>query len=384
MTERFTLDLPLDGPGAGSIAAPSRTTAPERHGSLLVHASTQHMQQLADSKLPVVYTALSNTRGQGVFRAMEATVAAHRERGGSNTVAFDANRYAGSGRSYGASSLQPGWLQAQDDLGLSFLTLDSGYIVDGDWDGVQRLLEAGAAGVQRFGDRVHVDLAIDARMLRHSSERLIELIAQSGSRVTLKLGHRADPLGRRDTVAALVQILDACARVSLGRTDLAGVGALAVGADYVSIGTTTSLRHVYPPVKRSGGGGRLVDFALIVPRALQFRQYARVLEVVALDPDDPRWVCTCPSCAGQSLERIRSEEQAWEHSLAVIYDRAATLTALPTRVERMRHWSETCAYADFENRDLRDEMPDWPVPDSHGAWKSALDDLIDHTSSKRQ
>ncbi|MBB1195858.1 hypothetical protein [Curtobacterium flaccumfaciens] len=315
---------------------------------------------------------------------MENTVAAHRTLGGSSTVAFDANRYAGSGRSYGADNLQPGWLQAQDDLGLSFLTLDSGYIVDGDWDGVQRLLEAGALGTERFGDRVHIDLPVDARMVRDAPERLIDLIAQYGSRVTLKLGHRADPLARPDTVAALVQVLDASHRVSLGRTDLAGVGALAVGAEYVSIGTTTSLRHVYPPVKRSGGGGRNVDFALIVPRALQFRQHARVLEVIALDPDNPRWVCGCGPCEGRSLERIRSEEQAWEHSLAIIYDRAAALTALPTRHERLRHWSETCAYADFENRDLRDEMPDWPVPDNHSAWKSALDDLIEHTSSKSQ
>lgn len=385
MTERFSLDLSLDGIGIGASTSQAVTAdAAERTGSLWVHAATQHVPQIAASGFPVVYTAPSNARGQGIFRSLENTVAAHRQLNGSADVAFDGNRYSGSGRSYGAGNLQPGWLQAQDDLGLSFLTLDGGYIVDGDWDGIGRLLDAGAAGKQRFGDRVHVDLAIDAKMLRHSPGRIVDLIGQSGCRVTLKLGHRTDPLARRDTVAALVQVLAANNRVSLGRTDLAGVGALAVGADHVSVGTTTSLRHVFPPTKKSGGGGRNVDFALIVPRALQFRQHVRVLEAIAADPDNPRWVCLCGPCGGRSLERIRTEQQAWEHSLSVVFDRANTMSALPTRAARIRHWSERCAYADFENRELRDEMPDWPVPEYHGAWKSALDDLVEDTGSKRQ
>lgn len=383
MTERLSLDLSLDLGLGGNDLRPGPSAAPavppERHGTLWVHATTQQLPQLTGTNLPVVYTAASNTGGPGVFRALEATVSAHRSAGGAPDVSFDANRYAGTNRTFGASALQPGWLQAQDDLGLPILNLDSGYVENGDWDGVERLLAAGAAGGQRFGDRVHTDIAVDSRMVRHHAERFVDLFTQYKCRVTLKLAHRNDPLAHADTVAGLVQILQLGERVGLGRTDLAGLGALALGAGHVSIGTGTSLRHVFPPVKKQSGPPRVVDFAVLIPQALQFRGQSRVLEVIALAPDDPRWMCLCSRCAGRSIEVIRSEQQAWEHGLDVIFDRAEQIASLPTRTDRIRHWSETCAWADFVNRELRDDMPGWPVPEQHGAWKSVLDKLLNDT-----
>lgn len=372
---RIVLDLNLNGFDElpGSLQVPARTATTE--AKLWVHAHTDDTALLAHSGRPIVYTAPSSQSLQTTRSSIEQAVRAHREVAGSSAeLRVDPNRYAGKRRTYAAAEVDPGFISLQDDLGLSSLTTDSGYIVNGDFAGMEALLNYGAEQNHRFKGRVTTDLPVDYQMVGTAPDKVRDLIEQYQTPVALKLAHPTDPFNAERNIAGLIHILDASTPVDLERTDIAGIGGLALGARRVSIGTTTSLRHVFPPSDSKGGGaGRFIDFAMLVPQALVFRGFARVLEAVALQPDDPRWVCLCVRCGGRSIESIRNPQSAWEHSLNLLFDLGDSILRLDSKEERMRTWSSQCGFADFVNDDIRDGLANWPVSTNLRNWKRALD-----------
>lgn len=371
----MTLDLTIDGfetlPGPHQVRQSRGTAAAQ----LWVHANAEDVHLLAGSGRPVIYTAASALKISNKRNALEQAVSTHRSAVGSHPdVLVDPNMYAGTNRTYGAANVDPGFLAFQSDLGMRTITTDSGYIRDGDFTGLEQLLRYGADHNAAYGGRITVDLPIDYRMISEAADKVSDLIERYQIPVALKLAHPTDPFRTEKAIAGLIHMLDSNQFVDLARTDIAGIGGLALNARRVSIGTTTGLRHVYPPTeKKTGGAGRNIDFAVLVPQALCFRAFPRVLEAVALQPDDPRWVCACAFCGGRSIETIRSESSAWEHSLNLLFDLADSVVRLGTKQERMRTWSSQCGVADYVNQDIRDGLASWPVPQNLINWKKALD-----------
>jgi hypothetical protein len=372
---RYILDLTIDGfeslPGPHQAPTAQHTAETQ----LWVHADAEDVGLLARSGRPMIYTAGSALTTRSKRKSLEQAVHAHRETQGSAAdVLVDPNMYAGTGRTFGATNVDPGFLAFQADLGLSTIVTDSGYIRNGDFSGIEQLLRYGADQNRTYGGRVTVDIAIDHQMVGTAADRIRDLFERYQTPVALKLAHPTDPFKAERNISGLIHLLGGSVPVDLGRTDIAGIGGLAVGARRVSIGTTTGLRHVYPPTEKKGGGaGRLIEFAILVPQALIFRAFPRVLEAVGLQPDDPRWVCLCAHCAGRSIESIRNEQSAWEHSLNLLFDLGDSVLRLPEQTERMKTWSSQCGFADSINQEIRDGLASWPVGSNLRNWKRALD-----------
>jgi hypothetical protein len=300
--------------------------------------------------------------------------AAHRELAGScENVMFDANRYFGDNRVAGPADLDRSWVTAQWSVGCRYALTDSPYIGSRNLKALESVLAQTAA----FGGRVVAVLPLHMDWLLGDADRLIAAINASGVPVALIIEHRRDPFALPKAVLGLLKVLaQVKVNVLLLRCDLSAIGAVAFGASVGAIGTTTSLRHLFPIVAkgktRRGGGAKVAAY---VPSCMTYRTLEKIFDAINADfAHQERWKCPCRYCGGELLSGIVDEVRAYQHSLASIAVMAeGLLTGSNSPAAMGRSWVEKCRHAQFTNLEIEaDTGIRWETPLFLGAWHQAL------------
>lgn len=278
----------------------------------------------------------------------------------------DANWYSGSKRRPGDAELSLNWALRQIKLGTPTVTTDGGFVAAHRSDQLREALDRALAIQDAVGVRVRCMLAIDYLWLKERSAELIDELYSRDIEVALAVGHRDDPFGRQSTVRGLIDVLR-LGTVSLHRTDLSALGALAMGAPTAAIGTRTSLRHVYT----SSGGGRAASEwpSVIVGRTMAYRTQDRVNDFIMAFEDDALWRCFCDQCEGLRLDHALRPMRT-----AAITAHNYNVTAMLTQdvlgsSSPLDTWFSKCKVAQSYILQVADEtgIP-WNPPDFLGGW----------------
>lgn len=293
--------------------------------------------------------------------------------GGNSTVPAilaDANRYSGKNRSVATGTgpnLDPAWIAVQRELGLPVALTDSPYVRGGDNAGLVAVLEETRA----FGPGVVAVLALHIDWFKKDATRLAASINNVGVPVAIALEHADDPLGVHDAVAGLVHLLThAQVNVALLRSDVSVIGAIAFGASFGAIGTTTGLRHVYPVKEKSSGFNNGSRIGTFVPRGMVYRALDTLNTAIGADEEHPeRWICNCRHCYNRPLSSIHDEVGAYEHALSSIADLCGFVLNAPTALHRQHAWVGRCLHAQTTNFEIASETGlNWDPPKFQAAW----------------
>lgn len=323
------------------------------------------------SALGAVVTVASNARAD--TRRVQRYLDVFRDRAGDvSDVLTDANRYFGSGRLIGPTTLDVAWTDAQLNNGQRYALTDSPYIPAGDRTAFESVLTQ-TADMKR---PVVAHLPIANEWLKKDATYMRETINRVGVPVALTVEHAKDPMGVHGVVRGLVHVLGADQPVLLHRCDVSTVVAVAYGAAGGAIGTTTGLRHLYPlPKPEPDGkkrGFRKPRVALLVPRLLAYMSVEKIADLAG-HPDAAQYLqCDCDLCLGQTLDRVVTQELAYEHSLRALMDFATTKLA-PEKTPALQQlaFNEAGKYAQFAHFDLEaiTGVPMEP-PAFIGAWNT--------------
>lgn len=131
-----------------------------------------------------------------------------------------------------------------------------------------------------------------------------------------------------------------------------------------------------PVPKTSGGPGRQVSIATVVPECLSFVAIEKIALAVAANPDDSLWTaCLCPACKGRQLDAIAQapmvDRSAWafEHALHTLFELRDHVVARGTdHIARQVSWREHCGAALARYSELDDAGQDWRVPPFLRRW----------------
>lgn len=279
----------------------------------------------------------------------------------------DAAAYAGSSRRRAAASFDPAWLRLQREAGLPVLS-DSGYIGERDTAGLDNVLEQAAD----IGDAIatlplHAGWWFDPR---GGLPTLLDRVRATGIPIALVLEHRDDPFGVARTLHGVLSLIQVGVPVVQLRCDVSGLGMLCHGAHAAAVGTSTSLRHLYPEVDRTGGGFRRPGVATLVRDCLSFQTLDKIVQAIAADPDNSLWNdCTCPTCNGRQLDHIAMAPEhdrparAFEHALHVLFDLRDDLVGRATEsATRQASWRAHCDSAAFRFDELHAAGQQWKIP----------------------
>lgn len=292
------------------------------------------------------------------------------DRSAGHAVLADANRYSGKNRAVATASgpnLDPAWIAEQRTLGLPALLTDSPYIEASDHAALYAVLEE----ARHLGNGVLAVLPLHLDWLKKDVAGLAAAISKAGVPVALVLEHTDDPLGVHDAVAGLVTLLGtATVKIALLRCDISVIGAVAFGASFGAVGTTTGLRHLYPTKEKSGGFNPGARIGTYVPRAMAYRALDTLNTAIALDPDHPeRWNCPCRHCYNRPLSCIHDEVAAYQHSLAAIADLGEYVLNATSPLHSQHAWLGRCSHAQITNMEIADDTGlRWDPPKFQGAW----------------
>ena len=286
----------------------------------------------------------------------------------------DADTYSGSSRRRGTARFDPAWLQLQREVGLPVLS-DSGYVGERDTVGLDRVLgQARAIGDVIATLPLHAGWWFDPY---RGLPRLLERVRHAGVPVAIALEHRDDPFGVARTLRGVLALVQVGVPVVQLRCDVSGLGLLCHGAHAAAVGTSTSLRHIYPRTDRASGAfGRRPEPATLVRDCLSFQTINKIVQAIAADPDSSLWIgCPCPTCNGRTLDHIAMAPEherparAFGHALHVLFDLRDDLVGRAAdRTARQRSWREHCSSAAFRFDELNDAGQWWKVPSFLRNW----------------
>lgn len=311
------------------------------------------------------------TSGDASARAAVKTI---RRSNPAASILIDKDRYSGHNRRIGADAMSAKWLTMQlRDLNLPWALTDSGYIPAGDTRALRAVLRWG-----KLGDRIVVTLPLAREWICQDVDQLIDEITEVACPVGIILEDKADPLSTRLAVQGLIKLLRAIERVLVLRCDTSTLGALAYGAAAVSVGASSTHRHLYPIVKRKSDEEKQfrrakVRTAVFVPDLLSYRLLnERVVLAIVRQPDLPAWVCNCSQCHNRSLIWITTvtdpDTAAFQHSLCAQGDLARALLQVAP-LDRPSWWRDRCADAHHACGKIFDEngVP-WQTTGAIRAW----------------
>jgi hypothetical protein len=299
----------------------------------------------------------------------------HREVAGvSATVLIDANRYSGKGRKLAREGLDPIWPELQLDAGLAWAVADSGYVIEGDLDGLKALLNDGAEINQRLGGRVLVPIAVDYRFVKERADWLRDTIDDYGVAFGLMLGHAGDPIGTVDAASGVRHVFGGQTVGALLRTDLAAIPAVASGAAFGAIGTNSGMRHIYPP---RSGGGPAAGVSAFLPYGMSYHLLDRIAAAAALTPDDVHWRCPCEGCQNGRVDLcVFTSDQAFAHSVRGAVEVARLALRGATSVDNLRSFRARAMSAQLVHLDIEANVDGaWSSPKYLDAWVKALADV---------
>lgn len=333
-----------------STAAPApRSPATQLKDCLFVQtASDDHIHGLADRK----GSGLVLSGRNAIHQAM-----ALREKGFERPILVDRRCYAGNSRTMGTAHLSTRWLMTQRAAGTAAVLTDSGYVGEGHMPALRSVLGQAAEA----GEDVIAVLPLHRRWLREDVPLLIAELRHFGVPVALVLEDSGDPFAARAAVRGLVDVLRSDVPVGLLCTDLAGLGAIAFGAQWAAVGVRSSLRHLYPV---SAGWHRPPAVSALVGPLLSLVTVERIARTWAATPENPLWTCTCTVCHSRTLDWLltASEFEANRHTFELLLDLRDGITELPTGPLRQQSWRAKCEHAIYYHEELA-------LADNHG-WAS--------------
>ncbi len=308
--------------------------------------------------------------GAGAIEAMEAM----RRHGWRRPMLADRRRYAGTTRVPGTASFVPSWLAGQRDAGISPVLTDSGYIGEGDVAALRSVLSQAAAA----GADVTAVLPLHERWLHEDRATLIADIAAYGVPVALVLEHRDDPLGTPEGVAGLIELLRAAPSVAVLGTGIAGLAALAFGAQWTAVGVRGSLR-LFPPTPSDDGTEhrkrrwRPAPREVVAAPVLSFGSLDTVVRAYAASEDGTVWACRCSRCRGRTPEWLAAAPalDADAHTFDVLLSYAERLRNREPGPAREQEWCAGCRQALRHYRELGLAGLGWEQPGVATAWASA-------------
>lgn len=352
---------------------PKATTTQADWGTrLLVHARPKEAPAVAalcaQEQLGAVFVTAKHAVARDAITAMRHT---------SDTVPvlIDADRYSGKNRKTALAGIDPHWVETQHKLGAAWALSDSGYIADGDTAGLRSIL----AATREIDHRVVAVLPLAGSWWVESRRQaLINEIGEYDVPVALILEQSNDPFSVLRTVRGVVTLLsEASVPVMILRCDLSGLGVLAFGGAATAIGTSPSLRHLYP-APTNGGGGRQSQISMLWRKGLAYRTVDKLTDAIAADPDSMHWLCDCSICYGRSIEWILNScdqhTNAFRHSIAAIRQLGHDMGGpIVTAEQRQSSWLEMCRIAQCHSWEVADVAGNaWEPPKALGAWNRAL------------
>ncbi|NTW39835.1 MAG: hypothetical protein HGA44_08075, partial [Cellulomonadaceae bacterium] len=284
-------------------------------------------------------------------------------------VLIDANRYAGTCRTIGASTLDLDWVDAQLRAGLRYALTDSPYIPEGDTAALVGVL----AQTRAMRRPVIAALPINYLWLKNHATQLREAINRGGVPVALMVEHKRDPMGGQAVVRGLVHVLGAEQPVLALRCDASAIPAVPYGASGGAIGTLSGLRHLYPLPTGTGGRPPNARISVWVPRLMAYISVEKVADLVQHPDIAHYFVCECTVCNGQTLDRITTDPQAYEHSIRALADFATRRIGVAVTPELQRlAFDSAVRIAQFAHLEIEERtgVPMNP-PDFLGAWAVA-------------
>lgn len=312
--------------------------------------------------------------------AAEAVARVERLRDGGyrQPVLLDAGRYSGDRRKLAGDPFDTSWIALQRRRRVAPVLTDSGYLADGDTDGLSSILRRAAL----LGDVVAV-LPLHRSWLSRQPQRqlLLDRVEATGVPVAVVIEHSADPLGVHGVLAGLLELLGGAVPVILLRADTSALGALCYGAASAAVGTTSRLRHLYPagPGRPSRPGGPAAPaVSAVVPQCLAYVDVNRIAAAVQDNPDEPMWRCDCAECKVERLDwlaglgsREQQEQAAFTHSLHVLLDLHDHLHRAPDPGRRRASWLAHVANAVYRWEEIRAEsQPSWSTPKFLQSWQA--------------
>ena len=147
--------------------------------------------------------------------------------------------------------------------------------------------------------------------------RWVEPIRSSGLPIATVFAGYGDPLAARSQLEGAIRVVEAAEISFVLRCDISAVGLMALEATAGSIGTSSSVRHLWLPTRRAHR--KSPSRNLFVPR---FANWMKVefIERSAADPDlDNLFRCDCPVCGPRGdVRRLTEvdEEMQDSHSIA--------------------------------------------------------------------
>ncbi len=351
-------------PRGERAAAQTRTPLLGEDTPLLMHAKASQglkpglIQWCAAAQLGAIYTRPKR-------RDLTKLIELHRTHD-AGPVLFDAERYSGKDRDQAKPTLDPDWIVCQRSHGLPYGLTDSPIIEANDLARLKIILEQGA----RIPGAITA-LPLAKRWFTHDVNEVVQQINRFSTPVALMAEDRDDPFASTKAISGLIRLLDdARVPVLLLRCDVTAIGTLAFGASHAAIGTTTGLRHIWPPTDK--GGFRLPAIAAFVPKAMSYRTLPNIGYAVLHYPDDQvRWRCDCDVCAGSTLDHLADEDEAAMHSLLCLSDLTQAVLQDPSLAAQA--WIERCRHALSINQEVAAALvKNWPTPGNLDAWVSAV------------
>jgi hypothetical protein len=344
---------------------------PELTGTLLVQCAAAEAAAVA---------AVADRPGAGLVLTRRVTdrngaaaaeaVRRLRESGYRWPLLLDASRYAGSVRSVASGPFSLDWIALQRRLRLPVLT-DSGYVAEDDLLGLVSILDR----ARLLRDVIAV-LPLQSSWLSQRGRRqfLLDRISHAGVPVAVALEHAKDPLGVQAVLAGLLELLALPVPVLLLRCDTAALGALCHGAMSAAVGTTSSLRHLYP-MPRTPGRPRPPEVAAVVKQCLAYVGVDRIATATQADPDDRMWTCDCTTCKQRTLDwlatvapRPARERAAFAHSVEVLLDLRDDLCRRSSPAQRQASWRAHLVNAESRYAEVEHESRALTRPVFLGAW----------------
>lgn len=264
-------------------------------------------------------------------------------------ILCDAGRYSGSRRIPASRGIRQAWVRRQHALGLVALT-DSGYLAPRDLRGLRTILRA----ARELEPPVIAMLPMAARWFATDAivDTLLREIDRAGVPVAVAIEHRRDPFGAQYVLRGWLRLVkSATVPVLLLRSNVSALGALCHGAHAAAVGTSSSLRRLYPlaPYNQPPPPG---VSAFVTPLLGYHR-----LETLARIPElSELWKCECPVCSG----RTPGAREAFRHSLHAQLRLRGGLHGTA--------WHERCGQALFLHQRMTEVIPGWRPPDGVRSW----------------
>jgi hypothetical protein len=246
-------------------------------------------------------------------------------------------------------------IDAQFRSGADIGVIPGRYIRAEDSESLSALIDAGNT-VDRDDVIVRVPCAYPwLRPDEDHAGQLTAILDRSRHPVALSPADWADPMDHKGVPAGLRAVTQTLgSRVTIWKTDLAGLDALTQGALAAAIGVVPSLRHTCPP----GGPGNAIDKTDKAPRIF-LPTLLRYVRASYLHDDwfastDP-WACDCVICHGRPVDRFTGSKQdvaqAAAHNTIAITALHRDLTALPIE-HRSVLWREKLEQAELAHIEL--------------------------------